>query len=204
MVKPQPILRPLHPCGPNCEILNQIGKDLANLRELVPKVEALHKEDPSNDLWKRRHAEAASMLVDYEVRYSAMVKVREKALKIFRRLRPALGAENIRKQREADQQRAFKPDTEDRFQSLIDELEDLVFEFAVTEGDEEVKRAELLTLVDSLATQIQLVATDLGLDKGSAAIREAAMQMARQLDDAQTAVEESKAESDRAKARKKS
>lgn len=194
MDKPQPILRRLHPCGPNCELLNQVGEDLANLRELVPKLEALHKEDPENQLWQRRHAEGASMLVDYEVRYAAMVKVREKALKIFRGLRPALGAENIRKQREATQQRPFKPELEDRFQSLIDELEDLVFEFSVTEGDEEVKRAELLTLVDSLSAQIQMVASDLGLDKGSTAIREAAMQMAKQLDEAQIAVDEAKSD----------
>ncbi|MBC8063805.1 MAG: hypothetical protein H7Y17_03180 [Chlorobia bacterium] len=193
MDKPQPLLRQLHPCGPNCELLNQVGKDLANLRELVPKLDALHKEDPENALWQRRHAEAASMLVDYEVRYASMVKVREKALKIFRRLRPTLGAENIRKERQATQQRPFKPELEDRFQSLIDELEDLVFEFAVTEGDEETKRAELLTLVDSLSTQIQMVATDLGLDRGSAAIREAALQMAKTLEEAQTTVEESKA-----------
>lgn len=133
------------------------------------------------------------MLVDYEVRYAAMVKVREKALKIFRRLRPALGSENIRKQREATQQQPFKPELEDRFQVLIDELEDLVFEFAVTEGDEEVQRAKLLTLVDSLSAQIQTVASDLGLDKGNAAIREAAMQMAKQLDEAQIAIEEAKA-----------
>lgn len=193
MVKPQPLLRPLHPCGPNCEILNQVGKDLANLRELVPKLEVLHKEDPSNDLWERRHAEAASMLVDYEVRYAAMVKVREKALKIFRKLRPSLSPKGIQKERQANHQPPFKPEVENRFESLIDELEDLVFELAVTDSDDELKREELISLVDSLSAQIQMVLSNLGLNKYSADIREAALQMAKQLDDAQTAVEEAKA-----------
>lgn len=173
MVKPQPILRPLHACGPNCEILNQVGKDLANLRELVPKLEALHKEDPSNELWQRRHAEAASMLVDYEVRNAAMVKVREKALHPFRHLRPAVDAANLGKEDP-------RPELDDRFQVLIDELEDLVFELTVTDSDEEQKRTELLVQVDSLCAKIQVMANDLGLDKTNRELRKAVVQMAKE------------------------
>lgn len=194
MVKPQPILRPLHPCGPNCELLNQVGKDLANLRELVPKLAALKQEEPEkSSFWDGRYVEAFAMLVDYEVRYAAMVKVRDKALKIFRKLRPSLSPEGLQKERQANHQPLFKPEVEDRFESLIDELEDLVFELAVTGSDDELKREELLSLVDAIFAQIQMVVSNLGLDKYSADIREAALQIAKQPDDAQTAVEEAKA-----------
>lgn len=187
MEKPQPLLRKLHPCGPNCELLNRVGEDLANLRELVPKLGALRLENPGDIHWDARHTEALAMLVEYEVRYTSMVDVRQKALRKFHRLRPDLKSRSP--------QKPLKPEIEQKFQSLLDELEDLVFELAVTDETHKSKAIELNTLVESLTAQIQVVSSDLGLDKGSAAIREAAMQMAKQLDDAQTAVEESKAKS---------
>ncbi|MBC8064681.1 MAG: hypothetical protein H7Y17_07610 [Chlorobia bacterium] len=187
MEKSQTVLRRLHSCGPNCDLLNQVGDDVASLRELVPKLESLRQEDPKNDLWEKRHAEAASMLTEYETRYKSMVRVRERSLRTFRKLRPKLSAESIHKQREAEQH-SLKPDLENRFQSLIEELEDLVFELAVTES--EVKRPELLTLVDSLSVQIEMVLGSSGMLKASAGIREAALQMARMLDEAQLAEDE--------------
>ncbi len=195
MDKPPTILRQLHPCGPNYRLLNQVGEDLANLRELVPKLESLRQEDPDNDLWQRRWAEATEMLQDYEVRYNAMAKVREKALRNFRRLHPTLAAGFIRKSRDATRQRPLKPELEERFQSLIEELEDLVFEFSVTEKQDELKRDELLALVDTLAVQVEMIAHDLGLDKVSAGIRDAALQIAKIFGEDQAAKDKAAIES---------